>query len=380
MTATTSKTMTTHKKDPLVRIVRRESMPLWKSVMVRVIAVVASLLVSGVIIYLLTGASPIKVYGSMLQGAFGNSPANYSQKTWITVRDTMMLLCIAVGLAPAFKMKFWNIGAEGQVLVGGIATAACMIYLKNLPPVLLFICMVGASLLAGAIWGLLPAVFKAKWDTNETLFTLMMNYVALQLTSFCVAKWENPIGSNKVGIINQGAANQQGWFPAIFGQDYMLNVIIVMALTVGMFFYLKYSKQGYEIAVIGDSQNTARYAGISVKKVIIRTMLISGAICGLAGFITVSGSAHTISTSTAGGKGFTAIIVAWLAKFNTFTMILIALLITVLDKGAIQVATEFNISKDMSNMITGIILFFIIGSEFFINYKLIFRKKEKEVA
>ncbi|MBQ3284637.1 MAG: ABC transporter permease [Ruminococcus sp.] len=372
--------MTTHKKDPLVRIVRRESMPLWKSVMVRVIAVVASLLVSGVIIYLLTGASPIKVYGSMLQGAFGNSPANYSQKTWITVRDTMMLLCIAVGLAPAFKMKFWNIGAEGQVLVGGIATAACMIYLKNLPPVLLFICMVGASLLAGAIWGLLPAVFKAKWDTNETLFTLMMNYVALQLTSFCVAKWENPIGSNKVGIINQGAANQQGWFPAIFGQDYMLNVIIVMALTVGMFFYLKYSKQGYEIAVIGDSQNTARYAGISVKKVIIRTMLISGAICGLAGFITVSGSAHTISTSTAGGKGFTAIIVAWLAKFNTFTMILIALLITVLDKGAIQVATEFNISKDMSNMITGIILFFIIGSEFFINYKLIFRKKEKEVA
>ena len=380
MTATTSKTVTTHKKDPLVRIVRRESMPLWKSIMVRVIAIAASLLVAGVIIYLLTGASPIKVYGSMLQGAFGNSAANYSQKTWITVRDTMMLLCIAVGLAPAFKMKFWNIGAEGQVLVGGIATAACMIYLKNLPPVLLFICMVGASLLAGAIWGLLPAVFKAKWDTNETLFTLMMNYVALQLTSFCVAKWENPIGSNKVGIINQGAANQQGWFPAIFGQDYMLNVIIVMALTVGMFFYLKYSKQGYEIAVIGDSQNTARYAGISVKKVIIRTMLISGAICGLAGFITVSGSAHTISTSTAGGKGFTAIIVAWLAKFNTFTMILIALLITVLDKGAIQVATEFNISKDMSNMITGIILFFIIGSEFFINYKLIFRKKEKEVA
>ena len=373
-------TATTHKRDPLVRMVRRESMPLWKSIMVRVIAVIASLLVAGVIIFLLTGASPIKVYQSMLEGAFGNSEANYSQKTWITIRDTMMLLCIAVGLAPAFKMKFWNIGAEGQVLVGGIATAACMIYLKNLPPVLLFICMIGASLLAGAIWGLLPAVFKAKWNTNETLFTLMMNYVALQLTSFCVAKWENPVGSNKVGIINPGPQNQQGWFPSIFGQEYMLNVIIVMAITVGMFFYLKYSKQGYEISVIGDSQNTARYAGISVKKVIIRTMLISGAICGLAGFITVSGSAHTISTSTAGGKGFTAIIVAWLAKFNTFTMILVALLITVLDKGAIQVATEFNISKDMSDMITGIILFFIIGCEFFINYKLIFRKKEKEVA
>ena len=362
-----------HKKDPLIRIARRDSMPLWKSVLVRVIAVIASLLVAGIIIYLLTGASPLNVYKSMLQGAFGNNSANYSQKTWQTIRDTMMLLCIAVGLAPAFKMKFWNIGAEGQVLVGGIVTAACMIYFKDLPPVLLFIVMLLGSLLAGALWGLLPAVFKSKWNTNETLFTLMMNYVALQLTSFCVAKWENPVGSNKVGIINQGVENQQGWFPAIFGQDYLLNVILVMAVTVGMFFYLKYSKQGYEISVIGDSQNTARYAGINVNKVIIRTMLISGAVCGMAGFITVAGSSHTISTSTAGGKGFTAIIVAWLAKFNTFTMILIALLITVLDKGAIQVATEFNISKDMSNMITGIILFFI-------NYRLILRKKEKEAA
>ena len=370
----------THKKDALIRIARRDSMPIWKSVLVRVIAVIASLVFAGVIIYLLTGASPIDVYKSMIEGAFGNSAANYSQKSWQTIRDTMMLLCIAVGLSPAFKMKFWNIGAEGQVLVGGIATAACMIYLKNLPPVLLFVCMISSALIAGAMWGVIPALFKAKWNTNETLFTLMMNYVALQLTSFCVAKWENPIGSNKVGIINQGATNQQGWFPAIFGQDYLLNVILVMAVTIGMFFYLKYSKQGYEISVIGDSQNTARYAGISVKKVIIRTMLISGAICGLAGFITVSGSSHTISTSTAGGKGFTAIIVAWLAKFNTFTMILVALLITVLDKGAIQVATQYNISKDMSAMITGIILFFIIGSEFFINYRLILRKKEKEVA
>ena len=369
-----------HKKDPLVRITRRESIPKWQGLLIRVASVVAALILAGVIIYLLTGASPVRVYESMLQGAFGSNATNIAQKTWITVRDTMMLLCIAVGLAPAFKMKFWNIGAEGQVLVGGIATAACMIYLKNLPPLLLFVCMVGASLLAGALWGLLPAVFKAKWDTNETLFTLMMNYVALQLTSFFVAKWENPVGSNKVGIINQGANAKQGWFPAIFGQDYLLNVIIVMAVTVGMFFYLKYSKQGYEIAVIGDSRNTARYAGIPVDKVIIRTMLISGAICGLAGFVTVSGSAHTISTSTAGGKGFTAIIVAWLAKFNTFTMIAIALLLTVLEKGAIQVATDFGISKDMSNMITGIILFFIIGSEFFINYRMIFRKTAKEAA
>ena len=362
-----------HKKEALVRIARRDSMATWKSVGIRLIAVLISLVVSGFLIYAIIKENPLKVYESLWYGAFGST-----RRVWITARDTMMLLCIAVGLAPAFKMKFWNIGAEGQILVGGIATAACMIYLKTLPAWLLFICMFVASCLAGAVWGLLPAVFKAKWNTNETLFTLMMNYVAIQLTSFFVAKWENPFGSNTVGVINQGT--KEGWFPPVFGQEYMLNVIIVMTLTVGMFIYLKYSKQGYEIAVIGDSQNTARDVGISVKKVIVRTMLISGAICGLSGFLAVSGASHTISTSTAGGRGFTAIIVAWLAKFNTFTMIAISVLIVFLEKGAIEIASKYNLNDYVSSMITGIILFFILGSEFFINYRLIFRSKSKGVA
>ena len=289
----------------------------------------------------------------------------------------MMLLCIGVALAPAFKMHFWNIGAEGQILVGGIATAACMIYFaKSMPSWLLFVVMIGASLAAGAVWGFIPALFKARWNTNETLFTLMMNYVAIQLTSFFVAKWERPFGSNSVGIINQ--ATRAGWFPKLFGQDYLLNVIIVLALTVGMFLYLKYSKDGYEIAVVGESRDTAKYAGISVPSVYIRTMLISGAICGLAGFIAVSGASHTISTSTAGGRGFTAIIVAWLAKFNTLAMVAVSLLLVILEKGAIEIASQYNLNDFASEMITGIILFFILGCEFFIRYKLVFRKAVKE--
>lgn len=370
----------THKREPLLRIAKRDSMPFWQSTLIRVLSIIFALVVCGVIIYLLVKVNPLEVYKSMVEGAFGAFREDYkffNRRTWITIRDTMMLLCIAVGLAPAFKMRFWNIGAEGQILVGGIATAACMIYLKSLPPVLLFICMIGASLLAGALWSLLPAVFKAKWNTNETLFTLMMNYVAIQLTSFFVALWENPFGSNTVGIINpQG---KEGWFPPVFGLDYMMNVIVVMTITVGMFIYLKYSKQGYEISVVGDSENTARYAGINVKKVIIRTMLISGAICGLSGFVAVSGASHTISVNTAGGKGFTAIIVAWLAKFNTFTMILISLLLVFLDKGAIEIASKYDLNDYVASMITGIILFFILGSEFFVNYRMIFRSKSKEV-
>ena len=276
-------------------------------------------------------------------------------------------------------MRFWNIGAEGQILIGGCVTAGIMLYLGSaLPTPLLLVVMAVGSLAGGALWGIVPAFFKARWGTNETLFTLMMNYVAIQITSYCVALWENPAGSNTVGIINQ--QTRRGWFPELLGQQYLLNVILVLALTIGMYIYLRYSKQGYEIAVVGESQNTARYAGIKLSKVIIRTMAISGAICGLAGFVAVAGASHTISTSTAGGQGFTAIIVAWLAKFNTFVMLLIAFLLVFLQEGAVEIASRFNLNDFAANVITGIILFCIIGCEFFIQYKLIFRKRKGGAA
>ena len=172
--------------------------------------------------------NPLKVYGAMWNGAFGTAT-----RSWVTIRDTMMMLCIGIGLAPAFKMRFWNIGAEGQILVGGIATSAVLIYCGSTMPTwaLLLVSFV-ASTIAGAIWGFIPAIFKARYETNETLFTLMMNYVAIQLTSFCVAKWEHPFGSNVVGVINQ--STKAGWFPHIFGQQYVLNVILVMVLAVFM--------------------------------------------------------------------------------------------------------------------------------------------------
>ena len=357
---------------------------------VRLIAVMLSLIVSGLLIFSITKLNPLKVYAVMANGVFGTS-----RRVWAWLRDLALLLCISVGLAPAFKMRFWNIGAEGQVLVGGIATAACMIYMggMGLPTPVLLIVMAIGSMLAGAIWGVIPAVFKAKWDTNETLFTLMMNYIAIQLTSFFVPLWEHPKGSNTVGLINAGT--QAGWFPAfmekppagqanfltdILSQPYLLNLLIVALVTVLMYFYLKKSKHGYEIAVVGQSENTARYAAMNVKKVIIRSMTLSGAICGLGGFLAVAGADHTISTSTAGGRGFVAIIVAWLAKFNTLTMVLISAMLVFLNKGAIAIASEFNLSNDVSNIIQGIILFFILGSEFFINYEIKFAKHAKEAA
>ena len=361
-----------HTHEPLIHIAKRDGLVWWRAWLVRLCGLLLALIVSALFIYGLTKLNPVKVYGAMWQGAFGTA-----KRSWVTIRDMMMLLCIGVGLAPAFAMRFWNIGAEGQILMGGCATAAVMIYAGNaLPTWALLILGFAVSMIAGAIWGLIPAVFKARWNTNETLFTLMMNYIAIQITSFLVAKWENPYGSNTVGIINK--STQAGWFPAIFGEQYTLNVIIVLAATVAMFLYLRYTKHGYEIAVVGESENTARYAGISVPRVIIRTMALSGAVCGLSGFVAVSGASHTISTSTAGGRGFTAIIVAWMAKFNTFVMILIALLLVFLEKGAMQIASQFRLNDYASNVVMGIILFFLLGSEFFISYSVHFRRHRKE--
>lgn len=357
--------------EPLVRLSKRDVMPTWKSLLVRLIGILLGIALSSLFIVLVTDLNPIEVFTSLFDGCFGTP-----RRIWTLCQHTAILLCISLAVTPAYKMKFWNIGAEGQVLVGAAATAACMIYFGNsLSPWLLFPVMIISSIFAGMVWGMIPAFFKAYFNTNETLFTLMMNYVATQLVAFLITYWEKPKGSNSVGIIN--ADTQAGWFPYLFGKQYLLNIIIVLALTVIMFVYLKYSKHGYEIAVVGESENTARYIGINVKKVILRTMALSGALCGIAGLLLVGGTGHTISVNTVDGRGFTAILVSWLAKFNPAVMLLTSFLIVFFERGASQIATTFRMNESLADIITGIILFFIIGSEFFLNYKLNFRQKHK---
>ena len=226
-----------------------------------------------------------------------------------------------------------------------------------------------AGAIGGVLWALVPAFFKARWGTNETLFTLMMNYVATSIVA-CMTNIMRGQASS-LGTLNK--ATKAGWLPVINGQRYTINIIVVLVLTFAMYAYLKYSKQGYEISVVGESENTARYAGINVSRVMIRTMLLSGAICGLCGFLVVAGKDQTISTTSAGGNGFTAIIVAWLAKFNTFYMMLISFLLIFLDRGASEIASAYSLNEYAADIITGIILFFILGSEFFINYRLVWR-------
>ncbi len=354
-------------KEPKFTITRKDNATLIQKVIIKAVAIILSLLVSALFLYFVTKLDPISVYASMFKGAFGTS-----RRSWITIRDTALLLLIAVSLTPAFKMRFWNCGAEGQVLIGGLITAALMIYYGDiLPTPLLLIIMFVTSAICGALWAFLPAVFKAKYNTNETLFTLMMNYVAIQLVEFFVDFWDKK-QAHSVGIINMNTNG--GWFFQIAGKQYLLNIIIVLVISIFVYIYLKYSKHGFELSVVGESEATAKYAGINVKSTIIRTVLMSGGIAGIAGFVEVAGMSHTISKQTAGGKGFTAIIVCWLAKFNIFSMAMISLLIVFLDKGASQIASDFGLNEYASSIITGIILFFILGSEFFVNYKINYHK------
>lgn len=351
-------------REPLMRVVKRDGATVKQKIAARAAAILLALVLDALFIFFVTGLNPFSVYGVMFQGTFGTGV----RFSW-ALRDLVSLLCIGVALAPAFKMRFWNVGAEGQVLIGGLVTALVMVFWgDSLPTPALFLVMLLTSTAAGAVWGLIPAFFKARWKTNETLFTLMMNYIATSFVACAVNIMRGQASS--LGKLNM--ASRAGWFPALFGQRYSINIIVVIILTFAMYFYLKYTKHGYEISVVGESENTARYAGIDVAKVIMRTMAISGAVSGLCGFLIVCGRDQAIATTTAGGNGFTAIIVAWLAKFNTFYMALIAFLLVFLQKGASEIASAYSLNDYAASIITGIILFCILGSEFFIDYKVIF--------
>ncbi len=349
-------------------IAKRDDIVWWKAWGIRVIAVMLALIVCGLLTVALTNLNPVDVYITMIKGSVGTP-----RLVWNLLQNTAILLCISLAVTPAFKMRFWNIGAEGQVLMGGLATATCMIFLGEvLPTPVLIPVMLLASIVTGALWGYIPAFFKARFNSNETLFTLMMNYIAIQIVAYFTLEWSVPKGSGTPRIL------EFGQLPTLFGQKYLINILIVLIITIVMYVYLKYSKQGYELSVVGESENPAKYIGINVKKVILRTMAISGAVCGIAGFLLVAGTDHSLKSETAGGRGFTAIMVSWLAKFNPIFMVLTSLLIVFLEKGASKISEVYRLNSSFSDIITGIIIFFIIGSEFFINYTVKYNKKGKE--
>lgn len=355
------------KKMPLIRLAKRDSMDPRKVWAIRLGSILIALLLGSLVI-LITGNNPFTAYGTMISGALGKKTAIRQ-----TVKIAVPLLGCALAIAPCFRMRFWNIGAEGQITAGAIAATYFGLYwVDKLPSVLLLIVMALAAALAGGIWGLIPAFFKAKWNTNETLFTLMMNYIIIGVVSWLQGgPWEGRPGSQIIPQFDRAAC-----LPKVFGVH--CGWIIVLVLVVFIFIYMRYTRHGYEIAVIGDSINTARYAGMNVGRIMMRTMLLSGAISGIVGFIVVSGANGTLYNGVADGVGFTSITVAWLSQLNAFAMIVISMMLAVLSKGAETLQTQLSVPASISDIITGLLLFCMLGCEFFINYRLIFRSKHQE--
>ena len=354
---------------PLIRLAKRDAMPAGRMWSIRAASFVVAILI-GAVIFLLIGNNPLSAYGTIITGSLGKQTAIRQ-----TVRIAIPLLGTALAIAPCFKMKFWNIGAEGQITAGAVgATYFALFWADKLPGPALLVVMAVAGAVFGGIWALIPAFFKTRWGTNETLFTLMMNYIIIGVVKWLQGgPWEGRPGSQIIPQFDSAAV-----LPKVLGVH--CGWIIVLVLTGAMFFYMKYTKQGYEIAVIGESENTARYAGMNVGRIIMRTMFLSGAIAGLVGFIVASGADNTLHAGVAAGVGFTAITVAWLAQLNPFAMVGISVLLAVLEKGADTLQTQLSVPASISDIITGIFLFCMLGCEFFINYRLFFRGRHKEVA
>lgn len=353
-------------KEPLIRITKRDNMPFWMRMCIRVGAVLIALLISDIFITASADGRGgfFEFFGSLFSGAFGTE-----RRIWLLLQNTALLLLVALALVVAFKMKFWNLGGNGQVLMGCLAAAMVMVYSDGaLPNGVLWLFMFLAAVAAGAVWALIPAVFKAFFNTNESLFTLMMNYIAMYLVAYFIVVW-NPGGTGAMAPMTEYAFT--------LGSDQagksLLPIIVAVLVTAFIFCYLRFFKHGYEISVVGESKNTARYAGINVKKVVIRTLAFSGALCGLVGFLLVACINQMVSTTMDGNMGFTGIMVAWMGKFNPLIMAGVAFFIIFLSRGMAQVCTDFGFtSTSLSDIVVGLIYFFLIGCEFFIVYKVHF--------
>jgi ABC-type uncharacterized transport system permease subunit len=353
-------------REPFIRTVKRAERPKMEIMRLRIFAFFLALAAGGLFI-LFIGYNPIELYGTIVSGAFRSKMAIQA-----TVRIMIPLLMSSLGVILAFKMKFWNIGAEGQIIMGAVFSSYFALFHSDWPHFLLLLVMFIAGFVGGSLWGLIPAYFKTKYNTNETLFTLMLNYIALHVISYLRnGPWQDP-GSSGFPKIARFDVNAQ--LDKVLGIQF--GWIIGLLLVVVIFVYMMFTKQGYEISVVGESKSTARYAGMNVKKIVLRTMLLSGGICGITGVVQSAGSDMTLASSVAGGVGFTAIIVAWLANLNPIGILIVSFLFSVLEKGSSVMQSTYGLSTYSAAVLQGIILFFILGSEFFIRYKFVITKNK----
>ena len=350
--------------EPVAHLVKRVDMDRKKAWLIRLIAFALSILACAII----TTAITKKDMGFFFKNFFGGAFST-PRRVWGLFHETALLLLVALAVTPCFKMRFWNIGGEGQILMGALGCAVVINFMggKSSDAGTIVLSLV-VAMVFGALWSMIPAIFKARWNTNETLLTLMMNYIAVCLTEYFIKS----VASTGTGTLTF----TKGVVGSIGDNEFILKIIIAAVITILMYVYLRFSKHGYELTVVGESENTARYIGINSKKVIIRTLILCGIIAGITGFLLVSATNLDLNSKyTVNGRGFTGVLISWLAKFNPFAMVLTSFLVVFVQKGAAEVSTYARLGESFPSMLAGVFFFFIIASEFFINYKIMFNKK-----
>lgn len=362
-------TKQTTAKEPLFHVVKRADVSVKTKILIYAVSVVTALLIGSILCGIFSQSNPFAVLGSLVSGAFKTE-----RKIKVFIQDFALLLLVSMAVVPAFRMRFWNLGANGQVLVGCLAAAACMFYLGGkVPDGVVNIIMIVSAIAAGILWAVIPALFKAYFGTNETLFTLMMNYIAEGLVAFCVSCWATD-GSGVLRPMSDGK------LPMIVNQYFAVAFVAVL-ITGAITVYLRYGKHGYEIDVVGESVNTAKYIGINVKKVMIRTLVLSGAVCGVVGLLLTGGINHTVNSELHGGMGFTSIMTVWLAKFKPALIVSTCFFVTFITKGMAQVRMDFGFTDSATaDIVLGIVYFCIIACDFFVNYRILFRHKQTKTS
>jgi len=365
-----------------LRVVKRDGLPLWKRALFYLAAVVLALLI-GAAILLALGVNPLDYYYQMFTLGTVNNPIAY--KTFMNyIKEFLPLALTSVALSLAFKMRFWNIGGEGQFIVGAItASYVALAWGPSLPTALTLILMCVCAMVTAGLYGLLVGVLKVKFGTNETLLTLMLNYVALYALYFIgetKADWNLFLQEQSARPVFKSFKDIVA-FPMIpIGEKFQLSSCVIFTLIIGaaIFVYLKYTKHGYEISVIGDSANSARYAGMKVNRIVLRTVFLSAALIGLAAAFKV-GSAGVLSTAITDDVGWTGIIVAWLAQLSTGMIFIVSALISVLQFGSTVAAATFRqVDSSFANMLQGIILFLVLAADFYTRFRIVRVKKGGE--
>lgn len=357
----------------MMKITKRAELPKSQEMIINTIAIVFALVCAGLVIMIL-GYHPVVVFREIVLGALGTE-----LRIQQTIVKAVPLIITSLGILVAFKMKFWNIGGEGQIMMGAFGAALVALNMPaTLPAPLNLLAMAASAMLFGGIWAFIPAFFKARFGTNETIFTLMLNYIAIKWVTYLqYGPWKDPASQGFPKVANY---EPNAVLPSLFGVH--IGWIIAILLVVLVFIFINHTKKGFEITVVGESVETARYAGMNIKAIIITSMLISGGLCGLTGMIQSSAIEHTLTSTLSGGYGFTAIITTWLGRLSAPIILVVCIAFAILLQGGAYIQIALSIPASVADMIQGIILFFVLGSEFFLQYRLSFNHKlgKKEVA